>query len=254
MKFHRTPARIVQAAFLGALLQTQADAIFIQLDYTFDTGNFFAPGSEERARLEDAAGFYENLLLDDLSAITPTGPSYPIPDSWVIDFKNPSTGVTQTVDNPSIPADTLVVYAGARSFGTGQIAEAGFGGALTSAFTNSAFDIATQTRGETGVGTTDFAPWGGAVAVDTGTTWDTSLAGTGSDYHLYSVLVHEIAHIFGHGTAPSWFAQVSNDEFIGPASVAEHGGNVPCDGGIGGVCICSRRGTVVPLPSVRVRG
>ena len=219
-------------ALCGALLPTQADAIFIQLDYTYDTGNFFASGSQERARLEDAAGFYENLLTDDLDAITPSSP-FPIPESWVVDFFHPSVEPTGpndkvTVSNLSVPADTVIVYVGARDFTGGQLAEAGFGGISTSStFLGSPFDTAMKTRGESGVGTTDFAPWGGFLSVDdTGTTWDTSLAGSGSDYHLYSTLLHELGHVFGIGIAPSWVAQTSGGNFTGTVSVAEHGGPV----------------------------
>ena len=213
------------AAVTLSLPTPEAEAIIIQLDYTYDT--FFTAGSANRARLEDAASFYENLLEDDLEAITPTGNySLFIPDAWQINFENPATGGVVTVDDPTIAADTVRIYVGARTFAGSQLAEGGFGGAAT--FGSATFNNTVATRGETGVGTTDFAPWGGYISVDDSTTWDTTLAGNGTDQHLYSTLIHEIAHVLGVGTAPSWDAMINgSNEFTGTESVADYGGNVP---------------------------
>ena len=64
--------------------------------------------------------------------------------------------------------------------------------------------------------------------MDTGTTWDTTLSGSGSNQHLYSTLLHEFAHVVGLGTALSWAAQIDGDnEFIGAESIVEYGADVP---------------------------
>ncbi len=44
---------------------------------------------------------------------------------------------------------------------------------------------------------------------------------------LYSVLLHEIGHVLGIGTADSWNNLVSGGLFTGAASVASYGGSVP---------------------------
>jgi len=207
-----------------------SEAITIQIDYTYDmgVGSFFSAGSAERDRLEDAATFYSNLLTDDLDAIEPTGNFGTFtPESWQVTFTNPDTGASESINDLVIPEDTIIVYVGARSLGSGELANAGPGGYNSFAFPGSTFDTAVETRGESGVGTTDFAPWGGQLTVDDATTWDTSLNGGGGGQHLYSTLLHEFGHILGIGTSDSWRAQVSGSEFTGSASIAEHGSNVP---------------------------
>jgi hypothetical protein len=228
MQFLTRCLRIVLFLLIAALTQLPARAIIIQIDYTFDTGNFFSSGSAQRARLEDATGFFENLLIDDLDAITPTAnytPPFFMADSWEVNFTNPSTGVNQTVRDLVVPADTIILYVGARTFSGAQLAEAGYGGSTT--FAGASFNNTVATRGESGVGTTDFAPWGGFLSIDDDTTWDTSVSGNGTDQHLYSTLLHEVSHVLGLGTAASWDSQVSGGQFTGTESVAEHGGNVP---------------------------
>jgi hypothetical protein len=42
-----------------------------------------------------------------------------------------------------------------------------------------------------------------------------------------SVAIHEMAHLLGLGSAPSWDTYVSGGQFIGTNSVASYGGNVP---------------------------
>ncbi|MGI9242539.1 MAG: PEP-CTERM sorting domain-containing protein [Verrucomicrobiales bacterium] len=221
-------ARSCGCLLLAGLLACPAAAIVIQIDYSYDTGNYFSAGSVERTRLEEAAVFFEDILIDDLDAITPTGNySTFTPESWQINFTNPTTGGIQTVDDVAIAADTIILYVGARTYSGTQLAEAGFGGASTFSFTGSDFDKAVKTRGQTDVGNTDFAPWGGFLSVNDTTSWDTSLDGGGIEQHLYSTLLHEIAHVLGLGTAASWDNQVSGGSFTGAASIAEYGGNVP---------------------------
>lgn len=233
----RRPVLLSQSLCIASLglLTTQAEAIMIEIDYSYDTEDFFSSGSEERARLEDATGFFENLLEDDLDAITPTGEyQFFIPESWEVSFKNPSTGGTAYVADLAVPADTIILYVGAHNFAssfTPGIAQGGFGGYSPFVIPGSAFEMAINTRGESGVGTTDFAPWGGSLAVDTMTNWDNTLAGDGSNQHLYSTLLHEVGHVLGLGTSESWQHQTNlSDEFIGSEAVAEYGGNVPLDG------------------------
>ena len=176
-------------------------------------------------------------MVDDLDPVTPTGTFGAFPESWQVNFTHPSEldgfgqPKLQTVNDLAVAADTLIVYVGARTYSGGQLASGGFGGAQTFSFNGSTFDTAAKTRGETGVGTTDFAPWGGFISVDDSTTWDTSLAGGGSDYHLYSTLIHEFGHVLGLGLSASWHAQRVGSVFTGAESVALNGGNVNLDNG-----------------------
>ena len=129
-----------------------------------------------------------------------------------------------------VPEDTIIIYAGARDLG-GNLGWASAGSFNKSVFGGSAFDMALTTRGETGVGTTDFAPWGGSIAVDTLTSWDLSEDGSGTGQHLRSTLIHEVAHVLGFGTADSWHAQRTGNQFNGTAAVAENGGPVTLEAG-----------------------
>jgi hypothetical protein len=225
------------AAFISVVLahfSHQADAFTIQFDYTHDTGNFFASGSPQRDRLLDAGSFFESLLGDDLLTISPQ-PG----DSWSTLYTNPTSGGPGFDFNPVIPADTIIVYVGARDLGGSTLGEAGPGG-RGGASGSAAFIDAVLTRGETGdtegPSATDFSPWGGNLAMDlpsggTPTDWDYSIDDSTigpTQSHFYSVLLHEIGHILGVGTADSWDAQISgSNEFFGAASVLEYGSDVP---------------------------
>ncbi|MFT4547545.1 MAG: hypothetical protein ACI9MB_001492 [Verrucomicrobiales bacterium] len=231
MKLIKPRSELSKLALLGCVVPTTAGAIVIQIDTTYDTGGFFANGTDKRARLEDATGFFEGILADDLDAITPTGTfAFFGNDSWSAEFTNPSSGNLEFVDDLIVPADTLILYVGARDLPGAEIGKGGFGLFDIVSVVGSSFDQAVRTRGETDVGFTDFAPWGGYLSVDSEITWDTTLAGAGgSDQHLYSTLIHEIGHALGLGTAASWNAQVSSARFTGIESTAEHGGNVLVD-------------------------
>jgi hypothetical protein len=143
---------------------------------------------------------------------------------------DPATGDTLDIDNPTIPADTIVVYAGSRALG-GAL---GIGGpAGWSASGTSSFLTTISTRGEPGAGgpadqQTDFAPAGGAITFDPSRNWnfDPAAPHAGADDFL-SVSLHELGHVLGFGTANSWNNQVSGGVFNGAASVAAFGQPVP---------------------------
>ncbi|MEA3186315.1 MAG: hypothetical protein QOD99_145, partial [Chthoniobacter sp.] len=76
---------------------------------------------------------------------------------------------------------------------------------------------------------TDFGPWGGALTFSLSSPWyfdpdpaTTELFPNKDDF--FSVAVHELAHVFGFGTAPSWQTYVSGSTFTGPKSTAANGG------------------------------
>jgi len=70
-----------------------AQAITIQLDYSYDTNGFFdQPGAKEALRA--ATDYYEALLRDDLAAILPGGGN-----SWTALTTNPATGGDLDIDN-----------------------------------------------------------------------------------------------------------------------------------------------------------
>lgn len=209
-------------------LSQQASAIIINFDYTYDSNGFFND-SARRTTLETAGAFFETSLNDSLTAINSTGGN-----SFNARFFNPATGSYDTINNFSVAADTLTVFAGGRNLG-GSLGLGGPGG-FSASGSQSFFDSAIS-RGE-GNGTvgavqdstaTDFAPWGGAITFNTSTTnWyfdddvstDNDINGR-SDF--YSVALHELGHLLGIGTADTWENFAITGEFTGPASKAANG-------------------------------
>jgi hypothetical protein len=217
--------------FCGLLLSAAAArAITIQFDYSFDTSGFFTSNPTAKTDLEAAAQFFDTHLTDTLTAITPGGSN-----TWTAKFFNPSTGISASVDNPSISQNEILVYVGAEDLGSGVLGEGGPGGFSTTG-SQSFFDTV-KGRGQSGAlnsTPTDFGPWGGSVSFGTNVNWyfdanpsTTEAFGTESDF--YSVALHELGHVLGIGTAGSWSTDVSGTNFIGPASEAAFGGPVPLD-------------------------
>jgi hypothetical protein len=201
---------------LEVLESREVPAIAIQFDYSFDSTGFFSDTSR-RAVLEQAARDIAGQLDTALAPIAPAGGN-----TWSTSFFNPSTGQQATINNPSIPANTIVVYVGARSLGGGAAATGGFGGYRASG-TQPWLD-SLRNRGPS------FTLWGGSITFDSSRNWyfGTSASGLGSNQvDLYSIAVHELGHTLGLGMAPSWQNQVSGGTFLGPAAESVYGGPVP---------------------------
>ncbi|MCA9085618.1 MAG: matrixin family metalloprotease, partial [Planctomycetaceae bacterium] len=197
----------------------------IQIDYSFDTNQFFADSSR-RAILEQVAFEYESRITDSLDAITPSGQN-----SWTATFTNPSTGATGTVNNPTIPANTVIVYVGGRDLPSG-LGLGGPGG--YSASGSASWFQAIEGRGEAGVvrnstTDTDFAPWGGSISFDNRVTWNFSTSQpTSGQNDFYSVALHEMGHLLGFGTSESFTNNINRrGQFDGTNSVQVFGGSVP---------------------------
>ena len=200
--------------------------IDIVFDYTYDTNNFFAP-QERRDTLDAAAAVFEARILDDLTAIEPGEQ-----DTWSAVFANPQSGFQVSISNLTIPADTIIVYVGARNLtsGLGLGGPGGFSALSTPAFLDNL-----RTRGETGVdpdstNDTDFSLWGGSIAFDNGVPWNFSLDQPSSGQNdFFSVAVHELGHVLGFGTSDSFRNKINTDNntFTGTESVAVYGSPVP---------------------------
>jgi len=216
--------KVTKLLVVGALTVAgqQAQAITIELDYSYDANNFFADSSR-RDVLSSAAGFYENRINDSLAAINSSGSNH-----FNANFFNPATGSSTTINDFSVGADTLRVFAGGRNLSGSTLGQGGPGGYSVSGF--SSFVNLAASRGQ-GDGTaaavkdetaTDFAPWGGAITFDTNTSWyfdsDVSTVESFSENDFYSVALHELAHLFGFGISDSWDNNVSGGIFTGTES------------------------------------
>lgn len=220
------------AAVLSILSVSTASslAIKIQLDYTYDTNGFFNQ-TGAKAALRAIADFYEPLLTDSLARIDNT--QWSAGNTWTATFTHPGTGATQTISNLVVPDDTLIVYAGGRAL-SGAAGLGGPGGYSASANTQAWLDLLAS-RGQAGALTipkTDFGPWGGMITFEPLYQWSFSTTGPVSGKTQFvPIALHELGHLLGIGTAPSWTAKISGTNFTGPASVLSFGGNVPLQSG-----------------------
>ncbi len=217
------------AASLFWSVSIPAQAVLIQFDYSYDSNGFFSD-PVRRGVLEAAGNYFSSLLADDLAAITSNSSN-----TFTAIFNDPSSGNQVSLPDYNVPADTLIVYAGARDLGAtlGQ----GGPGSYGVRYTDPKYYELVRTRGEAdeteGATATDFAPWGGAIAFDIDANWyfdadpATDEAITGIDF--YSVALHELGHLLGVGTADSWSNQISGGYFNGSASLAAYGSSVPLD-------------------------
>jgi len=246
------------AALCGAAVP--AGAISIQVDYTYDTTNFFgtgnpqgaAAGAQAQAALEAAADFYSVILTDSFSSIETPDPFHSTVSNgvmtweWTMNFNHPTSNASTTLFDQTVAEDEFRIFAGARNLTGTTLAVSGPGGFGASAtptglfspsennqisqITDDFFDAVTM-RGEPN----GFTRWGGTTTFDrVGTNWNydhTTLPSAGES-DLFSVAIHELGHTLGLGASDQWNSWVSGTFFIGPESFDAHDGLVPldCDG------------------------
>ena len=195
-----------------------AGPLSIRFDYSMDSSGFF--GSQERRNsLQFAANSIISKFSDPLTAIQPTGVN-----QWTAKFLNPATGSQDTRSNLVIPANEILIFAGARGLNSGELGRGEKGG-FSASSTSQAFVDTVKARGQTGAllsTATDFGPWGGTVAFSSTANWHFGLTTDGLDsneFDFVSVASHELLHSLGFGLANSWNAKVSGG-FTGVNSVA----------------------------------
>ena len=117
----RTPAPACRGPRLKLeqLEDREVPAVVINVDYTYDYTGMFNDANR-RAVLQSAVNEIANNLSANLPALAPSGSN-----QWSISFYNPGTGGQTTINNPTLAANTLTLYVGARPIGG---SEAGFGG------------------------------------------------------------------------------------------------------------------------------
>jgi hypothetical protein len=217
-------------AGLFAIASQPASAINIEFRYDYDTNNFFDTQAKKDV-LSAAGSYFGNLITDNLTAITSSGGNH-----FNANFFNPANISSNiTINDFSVAADTLVVYAGGSALG-GSLGIGGPGGFGASGTSQAFFD--SFDRGQTGVSSdTDFAPWGGSITFNTASNWyfdpDVSTDSDVVNNDFYTVALHELGHLLGLGTAASWDNLVSGTDFTGAASSSVFGGDVPLDAGLG---------------------
>lgn len=203
-------------------------SIVFKFDYSLDTSGFFNV-PERRAALQRAGDALGRRLQDQLAAITPTATN-----TWNATFFHPVTGSFANKENLNVPANTLVVFAGGRNLPGAQAGQGGpgFGGPTGG---SPEWNDLVFARGQAGMladsGPTDYAIWGGSISFDTtGTAWHfgATTSGLAGKIDFYSVALHELGHMIGFGTAPTYDRYVTQSlRFTGPQAVAAYGTSVP---------------------------
>ncbi len=231
--FQMNTIKTFRTAAVVSLLTVSAavDALTINFDYSYDTAGFFNDPTRKNL-LQTAGNYFGNLITDNLTAINSAGVN-----SFNAVFSNPADGSTATIENFSVAADTLTIFAGGRALSGSTLGIGGPGGfsvSGTSQFVNNAVSRG-QTGDTQGATATDIAPWGGSIVFNSGANWyfDSNPATTepfsGNDF--FSVALHELGHVFGLGTSDSWSNLIdANGNFTGSASMQAYGGAVPLSG------------------------
>ena len=250
----RSRWRLWSAWLAACLAAGPADAITIEVDYGYDTSQFFgvgnpqgpAAGAQARAALEAAAGYFTAILDDSFSPISVPAPFLSgvsdgiVTWQWTSAFNHPSTGNPVSLAGQTLAADEYVVFAGARNLSSTGLSSPGgyswttnFSGSFSFAevaqinsITN-AFQDQVERRGES----SGFARWGGTVSFDTipPTPWhfDHSVMPSAGSLDFYSVALHELAHSLGFGASNEWDQWVTGLAFHGPNAQASYGAAVP---------------------------
>jgi len=224
----RTPCRKAATKLSLDMLETRENpSLTIQIDYRFDNGYFTnntdPNAAVRRTTIEQAARDIGSHITTPLAAIQPGGSN-----SWTATVFNPANPQsTVSVPGLAVGANTIVVFV---SGGTGSGGEAGLGGyGGYSASGSSAWLASLRNRGPSGP--SGFTTWGGAVSFDQSTNWNFGLGSPASNQlDFYTVSTHELTHVLGFGTSPTWNNKVSNGVFTGAFSVATYGAGVPVSG------------------------
>lgn len=182
-------------------------------------GDFFFDYPQALPALEFAAKAFEPFA----DSLLPLSAS----PGWDAIFTNPDSGTATIVKNLAVPANTWILYAGGYDMPGTQVGQGGPGLANIS-----------LSRGQgtvAGAEATDFASWGGSIAFDTHDSH-----GTARNWHFgidtrpapgqvdfLTIAFHELAHVFGLGTADSFDNLVGGQLFNGESATALLGAAVP---------------------------
>jgi hypothetical protein len=220
------PIRPCLIALLSLSIVLVAHAqLAIQFDYRYDTNGFFT--ESRRVLLSSAASVFEHrMTTETFQAITPGGNNH-----FSLQFYDPTTNDSVTLDQFALLANTLTIFVGAQNLGTSTLGEGASVGYGYSGDINFA-DLFNRRDNST-----NYDPFGGVISFSSDTSlWyfdsdPTTLESFAGKYDFYSVALHEIGHVLGFSEGVAAFdAHVTGTTFSGTAVNALYGGPAPLAG------------------------
>lgn len=205
----------------------------LAIDYSLDTSGFFA-ASERRVAVEQAAAMLSARLGDSLSGVAASGGN-----TFSVGVFHPATGAVTQFQNPTIAANEIRIYVGARQLGSDTLGRGG-GASFNASGTQSFLDLV-RGRGEPGATLpdaqqTDTAPLAGSLSFDVDTSWyfGTTTPVPAGQFDFLSVALHELGHVLSYsGSVRSWDNLIRSTAdglvFTGARSEAIFGGPVPLE-------------------------
>jgi hypothetical protein len=194
--------------------------INVLFDFRFDTAGFFTNHPDRIATIRAAAADVGARFSDTLAAIPfPTTPG----DFWKAQFKRPSgVGQDEEITNLLVPANTIVVFVGAREL----LGEPELASSALEVIGSANWNTLVRGRGQAnsfGPGTaTDYSPWGGSITYDLINNWHFGIdpPGNSNEIDLYMATQKALFHILGFGVGDAWNRIASGDTFFGPNAAA----------------------------------
>ena len=129
---------------------------------------------------------------------------------------HPATGDPGVLaEHITIPADTIVIFAGGRPLPSQNVAQGGPGG-WSASYIQAAWIDQLMNRGQAGITDglgdhleeiSDFSLWGVAITFDSASTvWHTQpeTVTPEGQFDFYAAAMHDLTHALGFGTSDSW--------------------------------------------------
>ncbi len=210
------------------LLTTQATAINIKFDYTHDTQGFFQDPLKRQA-LQTAGNIFTQFQ-DNLTPINPQNQN-----NYDITFTKPDGSGSTTIQNLQIQENEIIIYVGGWNFHPSVLGWAN-NGQISDIQGSQEFKDNINARGQQGAlldTPTDYATWGGVITFNKSINWhfNTNTNPEQDQQDFLTTATHEIGHILGFGEAPSWLAQITEENqnyiFNGQASIIANNNTPP---------------------------
>jgi hypothetical protein len=213
-----TPSRPIVLT-VSWLEERATPAINVLFDFRFDDTGFFTNHPDRIATIRAAAADVGSRFSDTLAAIPfPNAPG----NTWKAEFGRPSgVGQPEEVDNLLVPANTVVVFVGARSL-LGPLTVESSNRQVFGTFDWNNLVLGRGQANSYGPAATDFSPWGGSISYDLIADWHFGIdpPGNENEFDLFTATQKALFHILGFGASEAWSRIASGETFFGPHAAA----------------------------------